>query len=368
MEQEDTSIRDKKLDGLFHSIGKSLYGEPPFYIWPAPLSTPAECEFYLADDFLHDFYTDLIELKQKSYSVAKTAKLLKNPSRIAQTLWPFGHVVNVDQRSKTELIELASFIVDLLSSYRKDPFNRNGKNIVWSQSDIDEYLTKHKVIDSNNSQFKTYRNLISRLKGILWLYSELLFFSIHEICKEFHGPYSSEDAMPILIREYYDLRPEFWPFAHRMPYQNLLIFETYKKDTEIEFDFFGRLRVRNLTPEDLASFSLIVDDTPILAYESIQNICNCISQIAIEGAKYAQNLSRQQVMKKFVYSYYYILKPIKNVLGKNWEPPERIFKDIKHERKKHIVNAFYNRFKATSDLPHDKMAEVISKIFDPRQK
>lgn len=366
MEQKDMSIENRKLDTLFLSVAKSLGGESPLFIWPAPYSTPAECEFYLSDDFLNSFYTDIIQLQVKGYELKDIADMLKNPSKIAQTLWPFGHVVNVDEKFKKELIELAFIVIDLLSFYRDDPFNQNGKNTIWSQNQVSTFLTSNKMIDFKDSSFEKYRKLISQLEGTLWLYSELLYFSIHEVCKEFHGPYSLPDNRLVLVREYYNLKPEYWNFTKEIPYDKILIFEIYKPNTDITIDFFGRLKSNQPIIKNLDSFSIFVDQNPMVDYEDINRIYTNTVEVTNNGVKVVGNLSRLQIMKKFVESYYYILKPLKDTLDNNWEPPEKIIDDIKNERKKEVVEHLYGSFKEMANIPPTEIIKIISKIFDPR--
>ena len=368
MEQKDISTENKKLDSLFQSVARSLHGEPPFFIWPAPYSTPAECEFYLADEFLNSFYTDIVQLQRGGNDLKSIAEMLKKPSKIAQTIWPFGHVVNVNEKFRKKLIELASTIVDLLSFYRKAPFNSGGKNIIWSQNEVRKFLSDNKIIESTDDAFKKSKMLISRLEGTLWLYSELLYFSIHEVCKEFHGPYILPDGKFVLIREYYDLKPEFWAFTKDMPYQNILMFEIYREDTDIIFDFFGKLRSEKPIIHNLEGFSVLVDQKPITTYKDIKRIYESIVRISNIGAKYAGDLSRLQIMGKFVDSYYYILKPLKDVLIKDWKPPKTILDDIKNERKKELIKQTYARFKEMSKLSPSETVNILSKVFDPRYR
>jgi len=366
MEQRDTSIENEKLNSLFLSVAQSLMGEPPFFIWPAPYSTPAECEFYLADYFLSSLYADIAQLQQKGHNLKSIAKMLKNPSRIAQTLWPFGHVVKVDDRFKGELIELASTIVDLLSFYRKDPFNQDGKNIIWSHSEVRDFLSNNEIADSKDKMFEKHRMLISRLEGTLWLYSELLYFSIHEVCKEFHGPYSLPDGRSVLVREYYDLKPEFWAFTEELPYQNMLIFEIYRKKIDATFDFFGRLRSKQPLIHHLDGFAVLVDQKPMVAYGDIEYTYESTAKTSKRGAEHIRSLSRLQIMNRFVDSYYYMLKPIKDTLGENWKPPEVILDDIKNERKKDVVEQLYASFEKMAKLSPNETINIVSKIFDPR--
>lgn len=366
MEQKDTSIENKKLDTLFLSVAQSLGGESPLYIWPAPYSTPAECEFYLSNEFLKSFYSDTIQLQEKGYKLKDIAEILKNPSKITQTLWPFGHVVNVDEQFKKELINLASIIVELLSYYREDPFNQNGKNTIWSQNQVSDFITSNKMINVNDNLFEKYRMLISRLEGTLWLYSELLYFSIHEVCKEFHGPYSLQDKRLVLVREYYNLKPEFWNFTKNISYNNILSFEIYKPNTDITIDFFGRLRSNQPIIRNLDSFSIFVDGNPMIDYEDINRIYTNTVEITNNGVKVVSDLSRLQIMQKLVESYYYILKPLKDKLNNKWEPPEIIMDDIKNERKKEVVEHLYANFKELANIPPSEIISIISKIFDPR--
>lgn len=368
MEQKDMFSGNKKLDSLFLSVAKSLQGEPPFFIWPSPFSTPAECEFYLSDDFLNGLYTDITQLKQKGYDLKNLATMLKNPSRIAQTLWPFGHVVNVDEKFKEKLIELALTIVDLISFYRRDPFNQDGRNVIWSQNEVNEFMSKSKdkIIDNRVDSFGNYKTLLSKLEGALWLYSELLYFSIHEVCKEFHGPYTLPDGKLALVREYYDLKPKFWAFTKDMPYQNIKVFEIYSGDTAIMFDFFGRLRSEKSIIHNLEGFFMFVDQKPILTYEDIKDVYKSVVEISNSGAEYVRDLSRLQIMSKFVESYYWILKPLKDALKTDWNPTRSIFDDIRNERRKEIIEQTYARFQEMSKLSPIETINIISKVFDPR--
>ncbi|MEW6716527.1 MAG: hypothetical protein AB1345_03335 [Chloroflexota bacterium] len=362
------SIKDDTLDRLFTAVAKSLHGEPPFFIWPAPYSTPAECEFYLADEFLQSFYNDIAQLNQQGYSLENIARKFKFPSRIAQTLWPFGHTVDVNEEFKQKLIELSYTIIKLLSYYREDPYNSDGKNIIWSSNQIKSFYSNNIMHEKGSDFFDKSKLLISRVEGTLWMYSELLYFSIHEICKEFHGPYQMSDGRIVLVREYYDLKPGFWEFTKDFPCESVRVFEIYQKGTDISLDFFGRLTSTQSTIHNLEGFSLSIDQEPIIDYSEIKKILNDIVQISSLGSEQLQRLSRLEIMNKFIQSYYYLLKPLKDELGKSWEPPESIMKDVENDRKKEFIEQTYEKFREISQLHPNETIKIVSAIFDPRKR
>lgn len=366
MEQKDSYTKDDKLDALFLSVAESIHGEPPMFIWPAPHSTPAECEFYLGDDFLASFYDDIAQLRQKGYRLEAVAEMLQKPSRIAQTIWPFGHVVSVDDEFRKQLIELASTIVDLISCFRIDPFNRSGKNIIWSKDKLGQFLPDNPVIGGDDPVFAQFKPVIAKLEGTLWLYSELLYFSIHEACKEFHGPYALPNGKLALVREYYDLRPSFWLFTDEMPFRNILVFEVYSQNTDIMFDFFGRLRSKQTLIHDLEGFSILVDGSSVSTLKELTQIYEAMLQISHKGARHAGSLSRVEVMNKFIEAYYYILKPLKDTLGKNWAPPKKILDDVENACKEELIQKTYGKFREMSKLQPSEQLQILSKSFDPR--
>jgi len=354
------------LDSLFLAIARALHGEPPFFIWPAPLSTPAECEFYLADHYLSQLRDDISLLEKQGWEIANIAALFKHPSRLAQVLWLFGHVTSADKGFRDKLVELACTILDLLSCMRKEPLNASGKNLLWAQDEARNFLTTCDVVNSRCNAWDQQKQILARVEGTLWVYSELLYFSIHEVCKEFHGPYELESGEQILVRHYYDLKPKFWDFTEALPYETCTVVDIYEGDARICFDFFGRLSSTESLVGKLSGFAMMVGKHDCSDWECMKSVQESTAEVATRGALKLRALTRVDVMQKFMEAYNQIRIPLAEAAGREAEVPEDAMEDMIHDRKRSIVEEAYSSFHGLAQLSKSEVEAVLARVFDPR--
>ena len=362
----------KVVDKLAHTIAVSLAGvggvkgDTGLYTWPSPVFLPVEGEIYLASYFLPTLYKDIKGLEKKGYSKEKIAKLLKAPSRIAQTTWPICNISLTDL-SKDEGIDLAFKIIELISEFREDPFCEDLRNIIWSNEEVKDTISKTDMVDLGTvDNPDRYREKINRLNGIAWLYCEMLYTSIHGAGHEFHGPYNLGDSRILVVKEYYDLKPDFWPFTSKLPFNKITMLGIYK-DADINFDFFNRTRSTKPLGAYLQRFSVIIDDKiEPLNIDEIQGITNDLERVLRDVLIEIRNLNKKELMKKFFQSYYFVIKPLREELKQDWWPPNALYEDLENEKRKKIVDAVFADFKGLESKSMEEFVQIISTIFNPR--
>lgn len=174
-----------------------------------------------------------------------------------------------------------------------------------------------------------------------------------------------------LIRECFDLKPKVWDFSKNLSFSQVEIFEVYKRRTKIELDFFERgIRTTEPFKQNLISFALKVDKNPIEQLEEISIFFESLKDVIEKGSKVIQSLGQQQLIEKHAQYWFYMLKPLCDLVGKDWHPPQQVSDNIykKHSEIKEIwQNVVKKNFEKTAFLPVKQQEKILRKAFDPRK-
>lgn len=363
MEENET------IDKLCSTVGYLLAEagkEAGFSVWPAPRFSPIEGEMYVSPYLLPSLLDDLSKLEQKGYNKEKVAELFKNPSRITQFVWTFHTLKDIDL-SENERVKLVKKIIDLISISRKDPFCEEGKNIIWSEEKVNLSLEELNWIDLDEvSEVEEYRETLGRLNGTLWLLCELLYFDFHGAGHEFHGPYNLvKDNQMLIVREYYDLKPDYFSFTDDLPFNRLMTFEIYPKK-DVTFDFFNRSRFSVPLSKYLQKLHIEINGKGIGDFSEINNALNSSEKVSERGSKRVGKLERKELLEKFGEAYFFTIKPIQEKLGEDWRPPESFYHDIEKGAKEGKIKEALDAFEKTYSLPKQEFIKAIAQLFDPR--
>ncbi len=363
----DNINKNKIIDELCLTVAKTLSEVgvatgAGFNVWPMPIFHPIEGEIYTAPYFIPRLYKALISLQKRGYNNQEIARFLKNPSRIAQIVWLFS-ASDLVPLKKEEKADLAFRLVKLISTYRKDPFCKKKTNIIWQSEEVEENLKKAIKIKCT----KDSKKLLGKLNGLAWLLCELLYFDFHGVGHEIHGPYQLDGSNRILVvREYYDMRPEHWKFASQLSFNKILTLEIYN-GAKIEFDFFNRTRWVEPISQYLQEFSILVDDQSVKKLNKLMFIVNELKKILTIGANKVTKMNKKELIKKFAESYFFIIKPLIEDLGEIWMPPKSLYQEIDEEKKKGIIEKILLGLKGTEGKSKEEFIKILSFVLDPRK-
>jgi hypothetical protein len=361
MEKKELSS-DKRIDYFVDMMGDFVLSaggkkEGGLIIWPFHPMLPRA--LYWGGDFIMDLYNNLHQLTEK-YSDEEIAKLFNGSGRLSNILFNFDGLP-MSALSKDEKIWLITKIFDLLSFYRKaDIFCKDGRNTIWNKEKITQTLKNIEWTDVKEGNFK--RN-IERFEAMLWSFTELIYFANHAIGHEFHGPYETKDGL-LLVKEFYDLKPEFWNFTKELIFTNIKIFEIYKKDTTITIDFFGRgVRSIGSYRQNLLKIYMQIDDIVIRNEKQIEEYIDVLEKVIGSGVKEAGNLNQKALFQKYMEAWYWAMKPLSERLNKSWKPSEKLYEKFKQDID---PTPLLKNLEKIGELPLEQQKILLSKRFDPR--
>lgn len=318
MEQKESYINNNDIQrAVSYYVTFIRRPDLPPPTWPAFIEEP---KWYLCKYFLRNLYETIIKLR-KVVNDDKIAELFRAPSRIGQYLFLLSGFGFSDLTAQ-EKIELIKSLLKYMGYYRKrDVFCTDRQNMIWNFKKVNEMLDRGKIFEIKENP-KLART-IGRINVALWMYCQFINVMYHAMTHEFHGPYSIDKGEEfLLIREYYELRPTpVWSFTSDFLADKITILEIYK-NIKIGIDPSGHIEHFDSLPAHLLRVSIFVNDSPVNSFSDIKNLLENCSIIFNKANDFTRNFNKYDWMKKIVKMHYYFLKPHKDVLGENWEPPK----------------------------------------------
>lgn len=336
-------------------------GLPP--MWPLNI---VDGMWYLSKCYVKELYFTVKKLKNKGLTIDEIAKLFKAPSKISD-------LFHLDQfpmegLKPDERAELFNGLVNMLPYYRKeDTFCESGRNVLLTQREVEELLTKYQLIkirDDDNG--KKLREIIGKINATTWLYTELITVAHHAYGHEFHGPYPLENGENLIVREYYDLKmPKVWSFTKDLSFEKIILLEIYK-NVEIKFDIFNHMESFAPLPQNLRRVLVATDnlDNNLKSVEDIEQLFETISSLSNKSIDFTKDFTYKDWVNKLIEVHYFSLKPHKDVLGEDWRPSTEIYEFIKNnevDEEYHkfvrLVGGIYQRLMSSPPEEHEKIKE-----------
>lgn len=360
---------DALLDEYSSSMAKGLLvatKEVGHAVWPSPIFHPMEGDAYVSKHFFPRLYSDIRELEDKGFAKEDIAELFKYPSRLVRITYLY-HVSHLSELSKDERINLAGKLLRYLSYLRSDPFVKEGRNHILDDRVVRALLKNLEIVDLKSIlNAPAIGTLVSRASAILFGYSELLYFCHHQIGHEYHGPYDLGNEEVLIVRDYYDLKPDFWAFSADFPYGELTFFTIYK-GADVKFDYSNRMQSSQPLLHHLSRFSISQWEYEDLTNElKLNNFYKEIEEAVTKGVKHVSALNKVDLMKKYGEMFFYAIKPIRDILGKDWHPPQGFYEDVEKQELDKNVREFIDQLKQLKNLTRDEQFEFLKSRLDPR--
>jgi hypothetical protein len=312
-----------ELDAYKTSL-KSAWGFNDYNDWPIKFNTIMHL---FIDAFTEEFLTDLRKLQEKNYPKADIAASFGNPARIYRIINPiiFGMKrMRLDLRTQREIV-LALLEI---TRYLKDGsiYNEEGTNLILSRGAVQELLAG-KSFHSSTPEEASY---LHRFCGIMWAYTEAIFFRAHDVTKEIHGAYELEDGNILLIREYLHLAPnEIWESIPLLPCKKLVIYAVYKNSLRIKIDAYNHLfHEGGSYNEDLVSYRVEIDGGEI-SLQTLKGLTGTMFESITSIHSWTEAASMFEKAEKYAEIYWYRKKPLKDCLQEQWQPDAQVREHIR---------------------------------------
>lgn len=318
---------------LYKKSLESAWGYNDYNDWPIKVNS-------IMHLFLKEFASEIIE-DIKQIDANELLKLFGNPARIYRIIDPtiFGM-----KRMKLPL-EFQREIVLKMLDYVKlmkagSEFNEDGRNNILSKEQVEVLFEQYQFTKTDKQSAGT----IQKFCGILWAYTESIFFRAHEVTKEIHGMYELGEGKNLVIREYLNLQPyHLWdetvPF---LKYQKIVIYTVYNAHLKLVIDSYNHLFLKEGNYKDDMIEYIILADGKRIDVEELNSLIADAMKTIMEIHRWVDVQDWRVIANKYADIYWYRKRPFREVLKKNYQVPdivrENIANGLPDERRKHNLS------------------------------
>jgi DNA-binding transcriptional MerR regulator len=309
------------IDQLFRTTAEVIYdtdmqhGDGRSY-WPFH---PVLLDSLVAPTLFKEMLRLFKALQAKGYTLKDIGDILRSPTKIAnyQYLWP---IKTTKRLSVQERYELAKYFVKLLITLRNgEPFCENGRNLVWSRSQLLQELKDHGPWFMDAEKDTKAAQLLARLEGLLVTYAESLYYYMIDLSRMMHGPYTT-DNRTVFVKEFFHLKAgDLWDVVENFPFDHIKTIGLYR-DIRINVFFMGHTHSVPAFPKAIQKFSITLDEKPITnlaelerAYDRAQKVVERAARTLALEAK-----NRSYLLRKGIDMFFYPLKPLYEEVGEEW--------------------------------------------------
>jgi len=316
-----------KLQAYKHSL-KSAWGYNDYNDWPIKFNSIMHL---FLEDFAREVMDDLDEIEKQGIPPLDVARAFSNPARIYRLINPVLYGMKKLSCSLSRQREITIYLLGLVKHLKYgSEFNEDGVNIILSPEELDAVYREIPFTraDANSS------SMLHRFCGIMWAYTEAIFFRAHDVTKEIHGPYNSGSAGNLLIRHYMKLNTDkIWNNIPLLPYRDICVYTEYSPGLDLSIDSYNHLfLLRGNYVNDLLSYAIQCNDD-MLSIGDLPEIINAAVNTIKHIHQWADNASWREITKKYAEIYWYRKKALRDILGLDWTVPGHVYEKIDNGEK-----------------------------------
>lgn len=305
---------------------KSAWGYNDYNDWPIKVNSIMHL---FLKEFAQECLEDIEEIEQRGIDLKEVTTLFHNPARLYRIIDPIIFGMKRMGLPLEAQRNIVCKLLDMIAIMKAgDEFNEEGKNIIMNQDELAAYLSKIDLYPVVQEEAAT----IQKFCGMMWAYTEAIFFRAHEVTKEIHGPYELGDGSQMIIREYLNLQPDFlWgdmvPF---LKYKNITVSTVYDKELKLRLDAYNHLFLeRGNYITSLISCNILGDGKTIETSELSELL------VAAERAigtihEWTSVQDWRTLANKYADIYWYRKSPFRQALKKDIVVPESVRIRIEH--------------------------------------
>lgn len=340
---------DLVLDSVCNSYAKTVVAGG-WGRWPAPYITSPEAMMFI-DPYFADYFIKIIEkIEQKGFSYEEIAEHVPYPSPLSRIFF-ISRALKAHKYSSDKLCKIATFVAEVMArKYQGDPFCYKGNNILLTSADI-----KNKV---KQELFEEVTPTLSRLNSMLWLYTELLYMYFHNYGHEIHGPYLY-GKQQLVIREWHSLKPDFFDFSTKFPFEKITIYELYDRSLSITFDIANRMNSSKPIDQHIQEFYIEIEGKKV---DELIELNSKVENAVTNAVQFFETPTRSFLFPKLAAIHFSVLKPFAELVGMSPKPTKECLARVKKDTFTDYEKDMLAKIKAMKiDDP-----TVIKMFFDPR--
>ena len=293
--------------------------------WPIDLNSVSHL---FIGDFDKEFLEDIQALQKEGLASNEICRLFVIPQRIIRLKMPFVQGMGALGLSRDKRAEQVHYLLSLVDELKyRDPSNRDGWNIVLSPEESSVVIDQSRLSLSDTQSSR----LVQLLCGVLWAFTETLFFKTHGFVREFHGPYlrPGEDRQ-YLVRDFVCLKPvELWEDCSKLRYSKVRVVTAYDQ-LDLTVDIYNHVSIQKEKNYVKSLQSYYVEcDGKLLSSSEIEQFYRELTEVMAFVNKKVESMSWQMRAEKYAEIFWYSKKNLKNRLGEDWAVPDRVRRKIR---------------------------------------
>lgn len=312
---------EKYKDSLRIAWGYNDYND-----WPIKVNSIMHL---FLKEFACECLEDIKEIEEKEIEMGDVAEKFHNPARLFRLIDP---IIFGMKRIGIPLYEQRSVVnklLDMVSTMKAgDEFNVNGKNIIMNREELHQFVKQIQLHPASKSD----AILIQKFCGIMWAYTESIFFRAHEVTKEIHGPYEIEEGKKMIVREYLNLHPYFlWgnnvPF---LKYKKIQIIAVYNDELQLKIDPYNHLFLEKGNYTSCMTHYYLLGDGKHIDVEELTNLMISAFQTNRIIHEWTKQQDWRTLANKYADIYWFRKSPFRLILGKEACVPKSIREKIRN--------------------------------------
>jgi hypothetical protein len=315
---------DSERIRLYRESISQAWGHGDSNVWPVKLNAA----FHL---FLKEFGEELLDdiawLEQRGKTLEEIAAPFYNPARLYRII---DSTIYSMRQNRIRVAEQRAVVLKLLSMAKTlkhgSEFNEDGRNVIYDPPAVWRILAQKPRLAAAPAESQ----LLHRFSGIMWAYTEAIFFRAHDVTKEIHGPYFYNGGRKqFIVKEYLNLRPvELWPGMPLLPYNTIKLFKHYNDGLRLRIDALNHLYQDGASPvASLESYCVEIDGQ--LADARILKDFLAIAQQTVTAiSRYIDGLTWNERVSKYADIFWFRKKPFRDQRGLDWHVPEHVRRTV----------------------------------------
>lgn len=287
--------------------------------WPIEINTIAHL---FMDLFFDELLVDMTRLKAGGLDERAIAARFRTPARIFRLIMPCVQGMKALGLPVDKIRDHVIYFFSLMKYLKQgDPFNRDGKNMVFSQDAFEEAVDASKMVPADRKNSLP----VHKLCAVLWNYAECVCFRAHGLIREFHGPYrfnKSQNKEEILLRDFICLKAvELWDQCRAVPYQSVRIVTAYE-GLDMTIDVYNNVSIKEGGSYIGSLKSYYVEaDGKILDLEEIDGLSTVLSDVMISITTAVDVLDWRRLALKYAEIFWFSKKELRDTLDMDWRIP-----------------------------------------------
>jgi len=320
-----SSRTDEDRIRLYRKSLGYAWGFVDYNDWPVKLNSV----FHLfLSEFGEELLDDLDYLENiRQMPLKKIALAFYNPARIYRMI---DTTVYGLKRRKFTLQQQREVVLKMLSLVRclkyGSEFNEDGRNLIYNP-ETEKEVMETKLLPRETTLQDS--QIVHRFCGLIWAYTEAIFFRAHDVTKEIHGPYSSVHGSNILVKEYLNLNSrEIWPDAPLLPYRTIKVYQNYESGMKLSIDALNHLYYEGGAFVKNLRHACIEVDLEKVSVVDLPEIMNRITDAIQHITSKVDGMTWQEKVTKYAEIFWFRKKPLRDLRGLDWRLPDRIREKI----------------------------------------